>query len=388
MEEKKHILVDARPLIDPKGGGVRRVAIHVLEALLNANLHAHYTFVTTGVRERLLPVPFNDHPLVEHVHIGWPNKLWSSISIFGTTALDREIQKRTGKKFDAALLMNLGFVGFMEIPYALVLHDLSFIINPSWFPWKMRLWHFAVNPKEQAHRASRIFTVSETTARDAERLLEVPKEKIEVFHPGIPKLQRQEKNAPHAHRSDHQYVLALGESDPRKNASTAIRAVELLREDPNFQNLSIVLPESRTPRTMYPMKPGLSPEARKAKGEGRREPHGAPEWIMRKSSISDEELASLYEHASAFLYPSWYEGFGLPLHEAARFGIPCLASTHGALPETAPDGTVFIPPSKPNLWTSMLCDVLKARNRYHTSYDERHDKPDVSGFIQWIQNVT
>ena len=72
------------------------------------------------------------------------------------------------------------------------------------------------------------------------------------------------------------------------------------------------------------------------------------------------------QHAAAFLYPSWYEGFGLPLHEAARFGTPCISSTVGALPETAPHNTLFAPPSKPHLWTVALKMILENPDAYRT----------------------
>jgi glycosyltransferase involved in cell wall biosynthesis len=367
MEERKHILVDARPLVDPRGGGVRRVATHTLCSLLRTN-HLDFTFFTTGAHERELPKVFADHPAVTHVHLKWPNKIWSSLSIFGTTSIDREIQKRIDKKIDGALLMNLGFVGFMEVPYAIVLHDLSFLIHPKWFSRKGRLWHFAVNPREITRRADRVFTVSETTARDAERLLNVPKEKLEVFHPGIPRLRRQEKPThSRTHAPTHPYVLAFGEHDPRKNVKTAINAVEHLRNESEFQNLQLIIVGSNA----------YAPTHLRTQ-----------DWIIRKSSISDEELSTLYENASAVLYPSWYEGFGLPLHEAAQFGVPCLASTHGALPETAPEGTVFAPPSKPHLWVGMLRDMLKSKAFYSTNFNNRYDEPDVSGFVRWIQQLT
>lgn len=374
MEDKKHILVDARPLVDPRAGGVRRVATHVLRALTRTNPPMDFTFFTTGAHERKLPKIFSDHPSVTHIHLKWPNKFWSSLSIFGTTSIDREIQKRIEKKIDGALLMNLGFVGFMEVPYAIVLHDLSFLIHPKWFSLKGRLWHFAVNPREITRRADRVFTVSETTARDAERLLNVPKEKLEVFHPGIPKLKHQEETTGHSPLATGQYVLAFGEHDPRKNVATAITAVEKLRNESSAgsgcaygaENLQLVIIGSHTHAPTHPR---------------------TQDWINRKSSISDEELSTLYENASAVLYPSWYEGFGLPLHEAARFGIPCLASTHGALPETAPQGTVFAPPEKPHLWAGMLRDMLRAKASYSTIFNNRYDEPDVSGFIRWMQQL-
>ncbi|MBD3251604.1 glycosyltransferase, partial [Candidatus Uhrbacteria bacterium] len=308
------------------------------------------------------------------LHLKLPNKLWTALSVFGTTSIDHEVQKRINEPFDVVLLTNLGFVGYVKTPYALILHDLSFLIQSSWFPWKMRLWHQAVNPKELARRADRIFTVSETTKLDAVRLLDLPEEQIETFHPGIPTLRvsRSELGGsndlqlptPHAQRPTP-YVLTIGESDPRKNVRTAIQAVETLRSQPEFEPLQLVIIGSL------------------------RTTHHAPrsEWIIRKQRVTDEELASLYQHASAFLYPSWYEGFGLPLHEAAQFNTPCIASTHGSLPETAPDGTLFAPPNKPQLWTGLLKDVLSSPERYSTSTDLRNEQTETQGFIRWIRSV-
>jgi len=387
MEDKKNILVDARPLVDPNAGGVRRVAEQVLRGLIEADLHAEFTFVTTGAHALKLPEAFRDHPAITHVHIKWPNKLLSALLTLGVTSIDRlaarELRARGavcgaqeetprpaagGRRpnLDAAILTNLGFVGFMEIPYGLILHDVSFLIHPKWFSLKGRLWHYAVNPREIARRADRVFTVSETTARDAERLLNIDKEKIEVFRPGTPKLKRQEETAHDARRTTHPYVIAFGEQDPRKNMNTAIAAVEQVRKEPGFENLSLVLTGSNN---------------------GTMEQWNDKTWITRLSLISDTELADLYKNASALLYPSWYEGFGLPLHEAARFGVPCLASTHGALPETAPEGTVFAPPMKPHLWAGMLRDMLLTPDHYRTSFDKASEEPNILPMREWLRMI-
>ncbi|MSR85127.1 glycosyltransferase, partial [Candidatus Uhrbacteria bacterium] len=81
---------------------------------------------------------------------------------------------------------------------------------------------------------------------------------------------------------------------------------------------------------------------------------------------SDSAIATLMKHASTFLYPSWYEGFGIPLHEAARFGTPCISSTASALPETAPAGTIFADPAKPHHWAEGLKMILKSPTQYKT----------------------
>lgn len=383
------LLADARPLVDPNAGGVRRVAEQLFISLLDRDM-ADWTFVTTGSKLPSLPSPFQER--VEHVHINWPNKFWSAASSFGVVSLDRAATRLTGRHYDAAILPNLGFSGYMEIPFALVLHDLSFLIEPAWFRHKSRLWHRAINVREQTRRANRIFCVSETTARDAERFLDVPKEKLEVFHPGIPPLpepnsanrmstagygvrgsgeegngtetthdtQRMTSNSslptPHS-----PYVLTLNERDPRKNVPTAVEAVRELRTEEAFRDLELVIVGS--------------------------DHEGEENGVRRLGRIQDEKLAALYANASAFLYPSWYEGFGLPLHEAARFGTPCLASAHGALPETAPEGTLLLPPMKPQLWSAMLREVLRDPSSYRTAFDAGLEGATVHGFIQWCQRL-
>jgi glycosyltransferase involved in cell wall biosynthesis len=354
--ERMRIMVDARPLADPASGGVKRVAVSMLRALL-ASGQTELVFVTTGAKKPRLPEPFDSDTNVERVHIPWPNKIWSALSVFGIVSLDREAARRCGKAFDAAILPNLGFTGYVAVPYALVLHDLSFLIEPSWFSWKMRAWHRLVNVRELARRADRLFAVSETTARDAMRLLDAPPSKIGLLHPAAALPESPETTGPNR----GPYLLALGEDDRRKNIRTVIDAYHMLRRDPSFEDVSLVIAGGR---------PGLPDDD-----------------IERMGAVTDAELAGLYRNAAAFLYPSWYEGFGLPLHEAARYGTPCLASAHGALPETAPSGSVLIPPMKPHLWVAAMRDVLTKPGSYRTSIPPDSELPSVEGLVQWL-NVT
>jgi glycosyltransferase involved in cell wall biosynthesis len=90
-------------------------------------------------------------------------------------------------------------------------------------------------------------------------------------------------------------------------------------------------------------------------------------------------LSTLMKNASALLYPSWYEGYGLPLHEAAAHGTPIIASTSGALPETAPPGTHFVPPFKPHLWTQAMQSVLE--NPKHPNLAPPHQTWDEAAGI-------
>jgi len=275
--------------------------------------------------------------------------------MLGVTSLDREIEDRVGK-IDAVFLPNIGFTGRITMrPYVLLIHDLSFLIEPKWFSMKQRLWHRAVDAISMIKNAAHLLAVSETTKRDAMRLLNIPEERITVIPLGPTMVgagfPRPDPSVGFGGRGNRapttKYILALGGNDPRKNTTTGIEAVRVIRQEKEFENLELILVGAGFPRPDPSDPVGFG-------GRGNR----APTWIRFVARPSDPQLATLYSGAAAFLYPSWYEGYGLPLHEAASFGTPCIASTAGALPETAPPGTIFADPAKPHHWVEALRTVL------------------------------
>ena len=354
------ILFDARAIADSGSharGGIARVSKRILAHLRETHSSDEIVLMTTGwrnphaptlshpERDEAEPRPYNTR---SPIHLPLPNKLWSLACVLGLTSLDRVAEKIAKQKFDELFLPNIGFIGTPRIPYTILVHDLSSLIEPKWFSWKMRLWHHAVRAKRLIQNAANVWCVSETTARDVERLLGVERKRVTVLPPDLI-IGRQDTSAPlHPTTYDPSvhsgqalrptpYVISFGCGNPRKNISTAIAAAARVREDASFQNLQLFIIGSSS-HSPLPT------------------PHS---WITFLPSISDNERDHLYQNASALLYPSWYEGFGLPIHEAARFNIPILASAHGALPETAPKSTILINPAKPHLWAGALRNVLK-----------------------------
>lgn len=316
-----NILVDARPLFDRSPGGVTRVASGLLPALVRAMPEADFQFATTGWKP-MVSRATGITPTQKKI----PNKLWSLLCFLHLTSFEN----LAATKPDLLFLPNLAFVGVPKIPYALVVHDVSFLIEPRWFSFRTRWWHPAVNAERLIKNAKYLFVVSERTKRDLIERLNIPAERIIIIPLGISDVGAHGDASLPPTLQGKRYVLALGANDPRKNVGCAVEAVNELKKNPSFQDVQFVLI-----------------------GRDYHRP-------------TDEALATLMKHASAFLYPSWYEGFGLPLHEAARFGTPCVASTAGALPETAPHGTIFAPPSKPQLWTEAMTQILNAPERYRT----------------------
>jgi len=288
------ILVDGRPLLRPWMGGVPRLASGLVPALAAALKPNELVIATTGARQ------------------GTPNKLVAILTYTGLSAYDRFFKR---EKADVLFLPNLEFVGQPKIPYALLVHDLSFLIDPRWFGWKARLWHHFVKPKMLIKNAAHLFAVSETTKRDLVNLLGIDANNITVIPIGL------DREDPLPTKKDGRYILSLGGT--RKNVECLEAAHAVLIQQEKYKDVKLVMT-------------------------------GTPE--LRRPSY--QELFALMRDASVFCYPSWYEGFGLPLHEAARFGTPCIASTSGSLPEIAPAGTRFAPPSKPQFWVEAICQVL------------------------------
>lgn len=308
------ILVDGRPLQDRRSGGVRRLAEGLLPALKQSAPDIEWTVGTTGTTRYT----------EANIHVPMPNKILSALFALRISSIDMHFNNA---KADAMLFFNLGFSGPVSIPYALIVHDLSFLIEPEWFRPRSRLWHKLVAPRWMIRHASRIFAVSEQTKRDLIRLLGIDEQRISVIPLGIDELP--EEKAP-KQPPQGKFVLVIGDGDPRKNISVALEAAK--------QNgIEVILTGKNG-----------------------------------KKITDDAELAWLYKNACAFLYPSWYEGFGIPLHEAARYGTPIIASSAAPLPETAPQGTLFAAPEKPHHWVKALETILKNPSAHRTSTDKRN----------------
>lgn len=318
------VLFDGRSLLRPEMGGVPKVAAGLLPALTKALQPDETLVATTGLQ------------------YGTPNKLVAALTFFGLSSYERFFRNA---KPDALFLPNLEFVGRPSIPYFLLVHDLSFLIEPRWFSTKARLWHWGVQAKRLMHEATHLFAMSQCTKQDLMDLCGIDEQRISVIPMGL------ERTEPTNETNGSKYILCLGAGNRRKNAGCVIAAHRELIKDPKFADVKLVLLGG----------PGSRP--------------------------SDSELAGLMRDASIFCYPSWYEGFGLPLHEAAIFGTPCISSTAGVLPETAPEGTSFASPAKPHHWAEALRQTLENPVSHRTKTTLSGWKPAAHQIAEIIQKT-
>ncbi len=370
------ILIDARALADEKSGGVGRAARYwitfniehstSLPVILSevsprteskdlardvkpdpsTSLHSaqddnskllEVVCVTTGLKPSPAVQEFCEANHFKYLHLRLPNKLWTALSLLRLISLSRAAEKRVGK-IDLILLPNLGFVGSLHRPYRLLIHDLSFLIEPHWFTLRRRWWHKLMPIKKLIEGVDKLDCVSEQTRQDALRIFKLDENKTSVIPPmdfGLPDIEAVRPSW--LPNSIQRFVLLLGGADPRKNIHTALRAIALYNVEHSTSPLvPIVLGgQVKCKRNQCPLS-----------------------HVRAPNHVSDPELKYLYQNAATILYPSWYEGFGLPLHEAYHLGTPIIASTAGALPETAPPKTIFCHPAKPHEWLMALELIL------------------------------
>jgi glycosyltransferase involved in cell wall biosynthesis len=208
-------------------------------------------------------------------------------------------------------------------------HDLAFDRFPHTFPREWR-WLYRAGLRAATRRADAILTPSRATADALLERTSFDPARVHVT-PLAPSLVAG-GSAPDATverlRLPRPYVLNVGTIEPRKNLLLLVRAFRRLAADGLPHTLVLAGP------------PGWKPQ-----GLRRELSVDAPGTIVRTNLLSEAELDAVYRCADAFVYPSLYEGFGLPVLEAMSRGVPCVVSTASSLPEVAGDAALGIDPT-------------------------------------------
>jgi alpha-1,3-rhamnosyl/mannosyltransferase len=215
---------------------------------------------------------------------------------------------------------------------ATTIHDLVPLRFPEWVePETLRL--HGSKYENAAATCDRIFVNSQFTGGEVVELLGVPEQRVRVAYPGI-----DPQFSPEGDSADlgGPYVLGVSTLEPRKNLPALVAAFTLLRR--RHPELTLALA-------------GL---------EGwEREPLAA-EGVRLLGFVSDQELARLYRGASAFAYPSRFEGFGIPVVEALASGVPAVVSSDPSLDEASGDAALRADPDDPEAFADVLEQALEA----------------------------
>jgi glycosyltransferase involved in cell wall biosynthesis len=216
-----------------------------------------------------------------------------------------------------------------------VVHDTIAIHEANWekglFKGTLGLFYNLVSIKASAKSASHLITVSNFSKEMILKELRIPPSKLTVVYNGVepiffnpPELERQKLNLP-----EKPFLFHLGSFDPRKNTQRVLQAYSGLKEETK-KDFPLVIA-------------GLSPKA-KEKFSPMIKELGIEKEVIVLPFVSDEDLSALYKNCLAFIWPSCWEGFGLPVLEAMAAGAPVLTSNVTSLPEISGGCALLVDP--------------------------------------------
>jgi glycosyltransferase involved in cell wall biosynthesis len=248
------------------------------------------------------------------------------------------------------LLHAMAFVGPLvtPCPFVVTIYDLSFLHCPDAFrPWNR--WYLSTFTALSVRRARRVIVISKSTKRDVVDMLSVPPDRVDVVYCGVDEIfhplpAAEVANFRHERALPDRFILFLGTLEPRKNVQKLIRAYSRWRK----------------------VEPGI-PKLVVAGGKGwyydrifdEVESLGLTGEVIFPGYVMQEDLPWWYSAADLFVYPSRFEGFGMPVLEAMACGTPVVTTNVAALPEVAGDAALLVDPDDETQLVEVMRQALR-----------------------------
>lgn len=327
------IAIDVRALTEPRTG-IGYYLTHLLNEF--ADLHDENTYYLCSSGNFLYVPPKNPSRFVSITQKGLPGNLWVQ------TQLPFLLKKLKIDVFHSPFgVLPLGYKGATVI----TLHDLGFNFYPNILEFKNRIllpWITPISIK----RANRIIVDSFSTKKDLQKVYKLSEERISLIHLAsgtmyspIPKDIAKEKLQDKYHLTQP-FILCVATLEPRKNIIQLIKAYhQLSPELRNQYQLILVGKKGWQYQELFTLVKQLKLKER----------------ILFTGYIPEEDLPYFYNAATVFVYPSLYEGFGLPVLDAMACGIPVITSNTSSFPEIVGDAGILVDPHD----SSSLSDAIQ-----------------------------
>jgi glycosyltransferase involved in cell wall biosynthesis len=231
------------------------------------------------------------------------------------------------------------------------IHDCIHLMFPQYLPGRLAYSYARSSISQAARRATRVLTVSESSKRDILRFVDIPADRIDVIYNayderfGVEPREEDVVRVRERYQLHDEFVLYAGNVKPHKNLERLIEAFDLVRRR-GLEHLKLVL---------------IGDEISRYAGIRRAVHfHQLHKYVRFLGYLPEETLAVMYRLAGVFVFPSLYEGFGLPPLEAMASGTPVVTSNLSSLPEVAGDAAVLVDPYQPEAIADgierVLCD--------------------------------
>ena len=314
--------IDASRAMRKQKTGVERYAYHVINELVKFDSKNQYVLYTDQKPDEWL-TDLAKKSNVTVKHLRWPFKfLWTQARLSGEMFFHPP---------------EVLFISASALPVihpkntVTAIHDVGFMETPESYSRRQRLY-LRWSTKFAVRRAKKIITISEFSQKAIARYFNAAADKVQVIYPGYDKESfNTEKPNTEAVLKKYNikppYVLYVGRLEKKKNIEVLIKALAVSKQSPSSGRYQLVLAGG--------------------KGYGWED----TQRIIRQNNlesdivvtgyVSENDLSALYHGAAIFIFPSRYEGFGLPVLEAFACGTPVICSRAGSLPEIAGEAAVF-----------------------------------------------
>lgn len=360
-------LIEASAAFD-QGAGIGRYARNIISRLLDSRGDDHWALVrapedrenapyfhpVTSERVKTVTLPFSRRNA---------DRLWFRLRA------PIDIRLFSGRA-DAIYSPDFTAPPMYGAPRMITVHDLAFLTHPEQTTDALRRYMEHVVPRE-VERADRVAVVSRSTRDDVVRLLNVPEEKIVVVPNGVDRRFYQPVPLPPAARRRLQlperYLLMVGTIEPRKNHLNTMLA---LQRSGVGKDVPLVI----AGRLGWGYEKTME-EAWRLAEQG---------LVFLLDYVPEADLPGLYAGADALLYPSWTEGFGLPVVEALAAGTPVVTGTAPALREVGGDEAVYADPDD----IDGLAEQIRHVTAQESSEDDRLRRQQWTRQFSWDSSTS
>lgn len=334
-----HIAIDAHS-VGAELGGNESYATNLIEALAEIDQTNLYTLYVTKPAA------------VERFADRWPNfKVKQTLPHTPLVRIPLTLSRELRRNPVDVLHVQYTAPPFAPCPVVTTIHDLAFEHLPETF--NRRSWmQLRLTVRRTARRAAQIITVSEYSRSDISRTYGIPPDRITVTpEAASPNLlpvtnETELRRIRESYGIQQNYILSLGSIQPRKNLVRLIEAYSCLRG---------VRPKVKLPQLVLAGKRGwLDSETFQAA-----EQNALGKDILFTGYVPERDLAGLYSGAACFVYPSYFEGFGLPVVEAMQCGVPVIAGNRTSLPEVVGEAGLLFDPFDTQALINALTQVIE-----------------------------
>ena len=235
-----------------------------------------------------------------------------------------------------------------KIPQVLIIHDLAFLHYPKFIAWHHR-WYYQHYTKKFLQKAQRVVTVSAYSKQDIIQQYNLADKKIDIVHGAakndfVPLSWQEKEQVKEGFADGREYFLFTGGIHPRKNLMNLLKAFSLFKK---WQHSNMKLLVAGRLAWQY------DEVTKKLKTYKYRDD------VVLLGYLPDEQLARVTAAAYAMVYPSFFEGFGLPVIEAMQCEVPVITSNTASMPETGGEAALYADPNDPDAIAKQMLRIYK-----------------------------